>query len=396
MSEQQETTQTRPAPANEAGSRRLVRRQGGKWIAGVATGLGDYTGLDPVIFRILFVLLTVAGGIGLLLYGLAWLFIPPDGAEQSVGEHAFRRAGGRASTVFGLILVAAGAIWLFGGAGFWEPELIWAIALVAIGVILLREDDRKTASVPSASTSSQAITSSPATTTSSVTTSPYTAAVDRPEPARPKRAKSYLGRLTIGATLLLLGATAVLDNLGAFDAALDDYFALGLAGIGAGLVVGAWRGRSRGLIFLGVLLLPILLVASLIDVPIRGGVGDRNYSPSSAAEVRDEYRLAAGALNIDLTEVSPGTNALEVAASVGTGNLHVFVPRGVAVTVDGSAGAGLVEIFGRSDQGTDVNLEHSTGEDTTGHIVLDLDVGLGAVWVDRTGTLPTRGQGVNS
>jgi phage shock protein PspC (stress-responsive transcriptional regulator) len=394
MSEQQETTQTSSARTNGAGGRRLVRREGGKWIAGVASGLGDYTGIDPVVFRILFVLLTVAGGIGVLLYGLAWLFIPPDGAEQSAGEHVFRRAGGRASTLFGLILVVAGAMWLFGDAGFWEPELIWAIALIAIGVILLREDERNTESMAAPAS---AITSGTATTPAPAAT-PYTTAIDRSEPARPRRvkAKSYLGRLTIGATLLLLGATAVLDNLGAFDAALDDYFALALAGVGAGLVLGAWRGRSRGLIFLGVLLLPLLLGASLVDVPFKGGVGDRNYSPSSASEVRDEYRLAAGVLNIDLSNISARPDVLEVAASVGTGALHVFVPRGVAVTVDGSAGAGLVEIFGRSDQGIEVNLDHSTGEDATGHIMLDLDVGLGAVWVERTGALPNRGQGVNS
>jgi phage shock protein PspC (stress-responsive transcriptional regulator) len=389
MSDQQESTTQTNSSGTGVAARRLVRRPEGKWIAGVATGLGDYTGLDPVIFRIAFVLLSVAGGVGVLLYGLAWAFIPSADTGESVGENAFRRAGKRSSTVFGLLLLLAGAAWILGDAGIWEPEIIWAVALIAIGIILLRDDDAgpQTTRTPAAATSPPA----------AAVTAPQQALAERPEPvrARRKRQRSFLGRLTVGATLLLLGTTAVLDNLGAFDASVDAYFALAIAGIGAGLVVGAWRGRSRGLIFLGVVLLPLLFVSSLIDVPFEGGVGDRYYSPASAIELRDSYRLAAGVMIIDLTDVAAGADDVDVAATVGTGNLEVQVPREVGVTVEASSGAGVVEVFGRSQGGIDVSLNHSTGNELRGKITLNLDVGLGAIWVERAGELPRTDQGAS-
>lgn len=45
-------------------------------IGGVSGGLGEYFGTDPVIFRILFIVLTFTGGGGVLIYLLMWIFIP--------------------------------------------------------------------------------------------------------------------------------------------------------------------------------------------------------------------------------------------------------------------------------------------------------------------------------
>ncbi len=64
------------SPAERPTARRLVRRRDGKVIAGVAGGLGDYFGVDPVIFRIAFVVAALAGGTGIIAYLAAWLLIP--------------------------------------------------------------------------------------------------------------------------------------------------------------------------------------------------------------------------------------------------------------------------------------------------------------------------------
>lgn len=45
-------------------------------IAGVAGGLADYFGLDPVLVRVLFVALAVFGGGGIILYIACWALIP--------------------------------------------------------------------------------------------------------------------------------------------------------------------------------------------------------------------------------------------------------------------------------------------------------------------------------
>lgn len=45
-------------------------------IAGVASGLGKYMNLDPIIFRIVFLLLIPTGGLGIILYLALWILIP--------------------------------------------------------------------------------------------------------------------------------------------------------------------------------------------------------------------------------------------------------------------------------------------------------------------------------
>ena len=56
--------------------KRLYRSKTNKVIAGVCGGLGDYFGVDPVLFRLLWVLLMFGYGFGILAYLVAWLIIP--------------------------------------------------------------------------------------------------------------------------------------------------------------------------------------------------------------------------------------------------------------------------------------------------------------------------------
>ena len=74
-------TTTAAAPPRE---RRLERSRSDRWITGVCGGLGAYFGLDPILFRIAFIVLTVAGGAGLWLYLAAWLLLPEQGSYSSM------------------------------------------------------------------------------------------------------------------------------------------------------------------------------------------------------------------------------------------------------------------------------------------------------------------------
>lgn len=58
--------------------KRLSRSSRDKVIAGVCGGLGEYFELDPVLFRLLFVIVTLIGGSGILVYIILWLVIPED------------------------------------------------------------------------------------------------------------------------------------------------------------------------------------------------------------------------------------------------------------------------------------------------------------------------------
>lgn len=62
--------------SNEENSKRLYRDTDEGMVAGVIAGLGHYFNIDPVIIRVLWILLVLAGGSGILLYIIAWVAIP--------------------------------------------------------------------------------------------------------------------------------------------------------------------------------------------------------------------------------------------------------------------------------------------------------------------------------
>ena len=71
---------TRPVP-----DRALLRRSyTDRMLGGVAGGLARYFGVDPMIVRIAFVVLTVVGGAGIPLYLAGLLLIPEEGSDQSI------------------------------------------------------------------------------------------------------------------------------------------------------------------------------------------------------------------------------------------------------------------------------------------------------------------------
>src|SRR5450755_1049189 len=54
----------------------VVRPDRGRWAAGVCAGLARRWGLDPLLVRGVFVVVSLVGGFGLALYGVLWLFLP--------------------------------------------------------------------------------------------------------------------------------------------------------------------------------------------------------------------------------------------------------------------------------------------------------------------------------
>ena len=56
--------------------KRIYRDPDNKVLGGVCGGLGAYFNVDPVIIRILFIALVIAGGAGLLIYIILWIVVP--------------------------------------------------------------------------------------------------------------------------------------------------------------------------------------------------------------------------------------------------------------------------------------------------------------------------------
>lgn len=59
-------------------NKRLYRSRKDQQIAGVCGGVADYLGVDPTLVRLLWVILALAGGPGLLLYVIMWAIVPEE------------------------------------------------------------------------------------------------------------------------------------------------------------------------------------------------------------------------------------------------------------------------------------------------------------------------------
>jgi len=69
-----------------SGTKRLYRLKDGRIVAGVCTGLAAYAGIDPTLVRLAFALLSLFGGLGILLYLCAWIVIPDETDGASIAE----------------------------------------------------------------------------------------------------------------------------------------------------------------------------------------------------------------------------------------------------------------------------------------------------------------------
>lgn len=185
-----------------------------------------------------------------------------------------------------------------------------------------------------------------------------------------------IGRLVLGAILLLIGAAWLLVTLEVVEIPIQSAMAIALILIG---IVILTVGRHGGLVTLGVVLTVALAFMSLLNVPFEGGVGDRTFRPAGTADLRDEYRMALGKLTVDLTAIE-GTVVPDVEVSVGMGQVVVVLPDEVPVSVEGNAGAGQVVILGSEQNG--LGVEHAVTENDAVFEV-QVSVGMGQVEVRR-------------
>jgi phage shock protein C len=140
---------------------RLYRSRGDRMLFGVAGGMARYLSLDPSLVRIVWALLVIAGGAGILLYIIAAIVIPEEpegyvapaassgglagsvGVASTPGEApsaaiAGRRDRGNAAVIIGVFLVVLGG-WLLLQRYLpqIDADLVWPFALLALGGILV-------------------------------------------------------------------------------------------------------------------------------------------------------------------------------------------------------------------------------------------------------------------
>lgn len=64
--------------------KKLVRKTDDKMIAGVASGIADYFGVDVTLIRVLLVVTAVFGGFGLVVYIVMWILVPEEGSGRAM------------------------------------------------------------------------------------------------------------------------------------------------------------------------------------------------------------------------------------------------------------------------------------------------------------------------
>ncbi|GAB4084291.1 hypothetical protein GCM10028784_09210 [Myceligenerans cantabricum] len=151
--EEQASPQPQPQQPAGTGFFNSIRRTGlyradRRWVGGVASGLADRLGWDPLLVRGLFVITFFLGGIGLIAYGIGWALLP----EQSDGRiHLEEAVRGNfdvallgAATML-LVGFAWGGPWDWGfyGSSEWIGGLFWLAVLGGIVYLLVRTARRR-------------------------------------------------------------------------------------------------------------------------------------------------------------------------------------------------------------------------------------------------------------
>jgi phage shock protein PspC (stress-responsive transcriptional regulator)/predicted membrane protein len=268
--------------------KRLERSSSDRMLAGVSGGLGRYFDLNPGVFRLGFVVLTLLGGAGILVYLAAVLVMPSEGDEQSIAARILAERRDRPVPLIALGLVGVAIAVLLSRGDLWPAAGTGWVVILLIGLVVVWASRRE------------------------------------------RRNKKVLAIvLTLLSLITVALVTAVVTAFAWFDVSLSD------------------------------------------------GVGQRSYTPTSVADVRQSYRLGIGDLDLDLSNAAGATKA--VSAKVGIGDLRITVPRDTRVFVNAKAKAGDVRVLGHEDQGRNAKVLTGNG----GGLVVNAAVGAGDIHVVR-------------
>jgi phage shock protein PspC (stress-responsive transcriptional regulator) len=289
--------------AQEPIVKRLERSRSERMVAGVCGGLARYFDIHPAFYRVGFVVLTLLGGAGILIYAAAALVIPDEGREDSIASDVLRNRRERPWPLIGLGLVGLALVVLVSRATFWpHGDLGWVFVLLAGAVILwaYRRDER-----------------APAETT--------------PPTRRPGRLLRALAVAAVVLTLLVLAATVA--AFAALDVSLDD-------GVGDRTYRVSSTGELHRTYRLGIGDLTVDL-RQIDDFPpgetlVRARLGIGNLDVIVPSDVKVRYRVRANFGDVDVfgsdfdghdshTEGVDGRGArvLELDAHAGAGQITV-------------------------------------------------------------------------
>ncbi|MBD0839196.1 PspC domain-containing protein [Streptomyces sp. TRM68416] len=409
-----------------------------KMLAGVCAGLGRQCDMDPVIFRITLTVLSATGGLGLIFYGFAWLFVPYEDDEQNeVRRLLTGRVDGQALTAVLFALVGCGVFLtmlnnggvlsfavilslLLAGAGYWsrqrggaDPDPLaaqavadappeaqappspaaypswWRDPIVKDGThdggtgYLWGPRDSRDRDIAAAINISRGAYGGDR----------ETVRTRHPQPSRPRGPRwigGWLFLLALCAGALGTGLTWETHPLGT---SLQTGLACALMVLGAGIAVSAFLGRTGvGSVFLAVVTAGLLAASAALPKNIGTEWIRTTWEPATVSAVQPQYDLGTGVGTLDLSRLDIAAGqTVRTSADVGLGQLKVIVPRNVTVKVNIDVGIGDIQLPGDDKEDVDVapdkeekvTLPPAKGTKPGGTLDLDLDVGVGQAEVSR-------------
>ncbi len=191
--------------------------------------------------------------------------------------------------------------------------------------------------------------------------------------------------ITTGIVLVLLGAAWLLSITDVIELRAAYVLPALLGVVGLIIAIGSLRRPQPGLIVLGTVLTVATGFAAVAPPEaLRGGMGERAYAPTTAAELQSRYELGLGDLTVDLSDLELDEHR-RVKVAIGAGNLNITVPEDLPLLITAETGAGEIVLFGEQDDGVGVERTYRSpdynGAEARLHI--EVDVGAGAIEVER-------------
>jgi hypothetical protein len=395
--------------------------------------------MDPVIFRITLAVLAATGGIGLIFYGFAWLFVPYDDEDENeVRKLLTGRVDGQALAAVLFALVGCGVfLTLINNGGVLTFAVILSLLLAGAGYW----SQRRGAPGPDPLAAQAAADAPPEAKAPPVPDSYPSWWRDpivkdgthvggtgylwgpgdshdrdiapafiielsgdyghrappkpgpRPEPPKP-RGPRWIGGW---AFLLALLGGALTTRLTWEEHPLGTSVQAGLACalivLGLGISVSSFLGRTgAGSVFLAIVMAGLLAAATAVPKDIGTDWARATWRPATVADVRTEYDLGTGVGTLDLSRLDLAAGQrVSTNAEVGVGRLRIVVPPDVTVRANIDVGIGDIQLPGDDKQDVDVaagkskvtTLTPAKGTKAGGTIEIDLQVGVGQAEVSR-------------
>ncbi|MGY2745412.1 PspC domain-containing protein [Arthrobacter sp. UYCu723] len=385
-----------------------IHRGRDRWVGGVANGIAQRLGVDPLIVRGIFIVLAIFAGVGVLLYGLAWALLPePDGRIHVQEAAAGRWSGGMTGA---LITTLIGLPGLGSGVWGWDRHdfggFIWTVVwLGGIGYLIYYLARRHKTRNGTDGISSRAHPGGPASHAAPAGQPSYgqsgydQSTVPGPawgapppsgptpppgggyrpgpggDPVPPAKPRN-LGpgapavAVTAGLALLVGGGLKALDAahvIGLGDSSNAVVWASGAAVLGLGILVAGLRGRTSGI--LGFFAVVALIIGGIFNVVPNGDrfrFQNADWSPASIEQARGGFEITGGRGTVDLTRLAlnpPLGSDVVVPVDVTASNVTVIIPQTVPVQIQADMTMGNLNEGGRSHGGmTTQQNDYNTGQ----------------------------------